>query len=468
MKEQADALVKNGLAEYGYTYLNMDDGFFGGRADDGQLLFHKERFPNGIKVVADYAHSLGLKAGIYSDGGDNTCGHYYDGEDDDGAGVGLYGFEERDLRMYLCEYGYDFIKVDWCGGVRLGLSEEEQYTKIGNIIDDLRRETGRQLVFNICRWQFPGPWAAKVADSWRTGADIAPNFESVMYQIDMIKPLARYTSPGHVNDLDMMQLGNGGLTHEEEKTHFAMWCMMSTPLMIGCDLTKISNETLNILKNRELIAINQDSACLQAFVTKEITDADGKTLGEVWIKDLGKKDSRVKAVAFLNRSENTLDFNVSLLDVGLTGKILSARDIVNGADIEISYTITATVPSHGIAVYRIEAEGSVPVINEDDKGEIESKPTVKITLEEAKELVKNGAVLVDAREHHEYNESHLDGAVNINYLYVGGEAKHVIPDKSQKVIVYCRTGKRAMQTKLCLEYLGYENVYYLGGVNLEK
>ncbi len=468
MKEQADALVKTGLADCGYTYFNMDDGFFGGRAADGQLLFHKERFPNGIKVIADYAHSLGLKAGIYTDGGDNTCGHYYDGEDKDGAGVGLYGYEERDLRMFLIDCGYDFIKVDWCGGVRLGLDEKEQYTKIGNIIDDIRHETGRQFVYNICRWQFPGPWAAKVADSWRTGADIAPNFDSVMYQIDMIKPLARYASPGHVNDLDMMQLGNGGMTYEEEKTHFAMWCMMSTPLMIGCDLTKISDETLEILKNRGLIEINQDSACLQAYAAKEIKDTDGKTVGEVWIKDLGEKNSRVKAVALLNRSTGALDIGAKLSEVGLTGKVISARDITNGADVTIENEIAARVNGHGVIVYRIEAEGSVPVPNKDDIGEIKSKPTVKITLDEAKKLVKDGAVLVDAREESEFEKSHLDGAVNLCYLAVGALAKHVIPDKSQKIIVYCATGKRAMQAKLCLEYLGYENVYYLGAVKLEK
>ncbi len=222
MKKQADALISTGLSEYGYTYLNMDDGFFGGRSADGKLQFHKERFPNGIKAIADHAHSLGLKAGIYTDGGDNTCGHYYDQEDKNGLGVGLYGFEERDLKLYLEEYGFDFIKVDWCGGVRLGLDEETQYTKIADIINEIRERTGKQIVYNICRWHFPGAWAAETADSWRTGADITPDFDSIMYQLDMIKPLARYCSPGHVNDLDMMQLGNGGLTHDEEMTHFAM------------------------------------------------------------------------------------------------------------------------------------------------------------------------------------------------------------------------------------------------------
>ncbi|MGN0162429.1 MAG: hypothetical protein ACI4EA_02450 [Candidatus Ornithomonoglobus sp.] len=114
---------------------------------------------------------------------------------------------------------------------------KEQYTKIGNIIDEIRERSDRCIVYNICHWQFPGAWAAQVADSWRTGADIAPNFNSVLHQLDVIKPLACYCSPGHVNDLDMMQLGNG-MSHEDEKTHFAMWCMMSTPLMIGCDLIK--------------------------------------------------------------------------------------------------------------------------------------------------------------------------------------------------------------------------------------
>ena len=157
LKKQMDALINTGLVECGYTYFNMDDGFFGGRDDNGRLLFHKERFPNGIKVIADYAHSKGLKAGCYSERGDNTCGFYYDNEGHNGNGTGLYGYEKQDLDMFLDEFGFDFIKVDWCGGVRLGLDEEEQqYTRIAGIIDDIRKRTGRCIVFNICRWMFPG------------------------------------------------------------------------------------------------------------------------------------------------------------------------------------------------------------------------------------------------------------------------------------------------------------------------
>ena len=244
--------------------------------------------------------------------------------------------------------------------------------------------------------------------------------------------------------------------------------MMSTPLMVGCDLTKISDETLEILKNKELIAINQDSACLQAFVVKEIKDADGKLLGEVWIKDLGEKESRTKAVAFLNRSNNELDFEFDLSEAGLCGNILSARDLCEHRGIKIGDTkvITGTLKPHSISVYKIEAEESAPVINKDDRGEIEKKPVIKITLDEAKTLMQNGAVLVDVRTEEEYEKSHLDGAINISYLGIQILAKELIPDKTTPVIVYCATGKRSQQAKMCLDYLGYENVYYLGGVSL--
>ncbi len=456
IKAQADALVKSGLAEYGYTYFNLDDGFFGGRGDDGNLIFNKERFPNGIKVIADYAHSLGLNAGIYSEGGDKTCGYYYDNEGKNGENVGLYGFEERDLNMFLREFGFDFIKVDWCGGLRMGLSEEAQYTKIANIIENIRRETGRCIVYNICRWQFPGAWATKIADSWRTGADIAPNFSSVLHQLDVIKPLARYCCPGHVNDLDMMQIGNG-MPLEDEKTHFAMWCMMSTPLMIGCDLTKINENSLNILKNRELIAINQDSACLQAFPIKE------ENGGEVWVKDLGKRNSNSKAVAFLNRSDEPITLSATLEQLGLQGKVLYVRDLTNNCDTNIDSIASVLLAPHQVFVFKIECEGSFEIKNKEDKGEFEFKPIEKISLQQALQMQSSGAYLVDARSPEEYEKGHLCGAINIPYTDIHGLAKEMLKDKNRKVIVYCATGKRSEQSHISLDYLGYD-VYYLGGI----
>lgn len=463
MKKQMDVLVNSGLAECGYIYANMDDGFFGGRDENGQLKFHKERFPNGIKCIADYAHSKGLKAGIYSEGGDKTCGYYYDQELENGCDVGLYGHEEEDLNLYLDEFGFDFIKIDWCGGVRLGLDEETQYTKIANIIDNIRHRTNRQLVFNICRWQFPGAWAAKIADSWRTGCDITPQFDSVIHQIDNIKPLARYCSPGHVNDLDMMQIGNG-LDLIEEKTHFTMWCMMSTPLMIGCDLTKLSEGTLKILKNKELIAINQDSACLQAYPIKSVYDESGNLVGEVWIKDLGQRTSNAKAIVFLNRSNQEVTFEFSWNEAGLTGEILHIRELWEGLDYPCSEGIHLTVGPKNVAAFKVISETAAEVVNVWDKGEILPKPLVTINYEEAKKLITEGAVLIDVRDEELFERSHLKGAINLPYYGIHDCAKDILKDKNQPIIVYCTTGKRSNQAKLSLECLLYKNIYCLMGV----
>ncbi len=466
MKEQADCLVSTGLAECGYEYFNVDDGFFGGRDENGKLCYHKERFPNGIRCISDYAHNLGLKAGIYSEAGDNTCGHYYNGEDENGKGVGLYGYEERDLRQFFVEENFDFLKVDWCGGVRLGLDEEEQYSKIGKIIEGLRQELQKPLVYNVCRWQFPGAWVVSVADSWRTAADIAPNYESVLHQIDRIKSLHKYCGPGHVNDLDMMQIGNG-LTLEEEKTHFAMWCMMSTPLMIGCDLTKISQETLAVLKDKELIAINQDEACLQAYPIKEIKMADGTLVGEVWIKDLGEKDSCRKAVAFLNRSQDALKISATEEEIYLEGDIISIRDVSEHKEIESGELLEAIIPGCGAKVYIVEAKKSIPSKIYEASAEEQPKQYEKISLEEAMEKVSRGAVLVDVRTEKEYEQAHLEGAINIPYMDIHGVAGWYLKDKKEEIIVYCATGKRSSQAKQSLDYLEYEKVYYLGGVVLE-
>lgn len=462
LKAQADALIQTGLAEYGYTYLNIDDGFFGGRAADGTLLFHTERFPNGIKAIADYAHSLGLKAGIYSDGGDSTCAFYHDGEGESGRDVGLYKHEEQDLKMYFEECGFDFIKVDWCGGIFVGLDDKEQYTKIKNIIDDISKRTGRMIVYNVCRWQFPGKWVTEIADSWRTCADIQPNFESVLKQIDAVKPLARYCSPGHVNDLDMLQIGNG-LSIQEEKTHFAMWCMMSTPLVIGCDLTKVTEETLEILKNKELIEINQDKACLQAVQVQDLS-IDGVKKGEVWIKNLECAKSSVKAVAILNRSTDELNAEIDFEKIGFKSGILKIRDLSNHKDMGQSKTISFKLEPHEARVLKVECGEAFEAVNPFDEGDIVPEPVRTITMHRAKELIADGAVLVDVRSSEDYEKSHLDGAINIPFYFLHGFALDMIKDKKTKIIVYCSRGKRSMQAYNDLVYLGYKNVYCLGGV----
>ena len=463
LKKQADCLVESGLAACGYEYFNVDDGFFGGRDENGKLCYHKDRFPNGIRCISDYVHSLGLKAGIYTEAGDNTCGYYYDSEIENGKGVGLYGYEEQDLRQFFVEENFDFLKVDWCGGVRLGLNEKEQYSKLGRIIEGLRQELKKPLVYNVCRWQFPGAWVADVADSWRTAADIAPNYESILHQLDNIKPLHKYCGPGHVNDLDMMQIGNG-LSLEEEKTHFAMWCMMSTPLMIGCDLTKLSQETLAILKDEELIAIHQDKACLQAYPVKEIRNEAGELIGEVWIKDLGEKNSKKKAVALLNRSRESIEIAVSKKELYLDGAIFSIRDVSEHKQVELCEELIEIITGCGVKVYVIEAEDIIlSPIYEVDSEEI-PRECKRIDLKEALEKAENGALLVDVREKAEYENGHLNGAINLPYMDIHGEVGFCLKDKEQELIVYCATGKRSSQAEESLWYLGYKNVYYLGGI----
>lgn len=460
LKEQADYLVSTGLAECGYTYFNVDDGYFGGRAESGALLFHKERFPNGIKVIADYAHSLGLKAGIYTDAGDNTCGHYYDNEQGNGFNVGCYGHEEEDLRQLLVENDFDFLKVDWCGGLRLNLDEEEQYTKIYNVIEKLREETGKPLVYNICRWEFPGEWATKIADSWRTGLDIAPCFDSVLYQIDNMKPLARFCRPGHVNDSDMMQIGTG-MTYEEEKTHFAMWCMLSTPLMIGGDLTKISVDTLKILKNKELISLNQDAECRQAIVVKEYK-ADDKLTAEVWVKELAKTDVNRKAIALLNRSNEEMNIEVMLKEAGLCGNILSIRNICAEQDLVPEDKINATVPAHGVAVYLVTGTEVCEYKDCNAHLKVGKEKFEKISNEKIEEILANGGLLVDVRTQAEYETKHMENAVNIPYADIYLKVEKVLPDKSRPLIVYCATGKRSYMAKERLDFMGYKEVYFLG------
>ena len=343
---QAEKLVEYGLADLGYTFVNIDDGWQYGRVD-GVVQINEERFPNGMKYMSDTLHSMGLKAGIYSDVGRNTCGAMHSGESQN-TNVGLYGYEEEDLRRYLIDWDYDFIKVDWCGGGQLGLDKQKSYTKIAYIIEDIEYETGEDKIYNVCCWEFPGEWVVDCADSWRTGADITNNFESIVYQINCIRDLAKYHGPGHVNDLDMLQIGNG-MSYEEDKTHFAMWCMMSTPLMLGMDLNCISDETLSIISNAELIAINQDVACIQAAPVKSYGEV------EAWTKDLGDVGSGRKAIALLNTSNNDQTVTVDFSELGLEG-VEAIRDVWAHEDIAISGCYTVTVPAHGTCVFT--AEGS--------------------------------------------------------------------------------------------------------------
>lgn len=351
---QAVKLKELGLQELGYVFVNVDDGWQNGRGADGLVNINTTRFPSGMKALADTLHDMGFYAGIYTDAGASTCGWASDNEKNN-YNVGLYGHDDEDLRRYLVEWGYDFIKVDWCGGRDQGLPKQQRYTAIGNVIKQIEQETGDDKIYNVCCWSFPGEWVVDIADSWRTGGDIFNNFGAVLEQLDNIKSLAKYTTPGHVNDLDMMQVGNG-MTYEEDKSHFSMWCMMSTPLMLGMDLNSISEETLSIISNSELIAIDQDPACIQATVAKTYGDV------EAWTKDLGKADSGKKAIALLNRSNQSKTLVISFEELGLK-EVTRIRDLWAHSDIPVGDTYKVTIPAHGTVV--LSAEGTdIPVENE--------------------------------------------------------------------------------------------------------
>ncbi len=342
IKSQADALVRHGLKEVGYRYINVDDGFFGYRDSTGLMHAHPERFPNGMRVVSDYIHSLGLRAGIYSDAGDNTCGSIYD-NDANGVGSGLYGHEQQDMDLYLREWNYDFIKIDYCGARDLGLDEEKRYTAICEAI----ARTGRTDVsINICRWAFPGTWAKRLARSWRISEDIRPNWNSVKNIIGKNLYLSAYAGGGHFNDMDMLEIGRG-LKPNEEEVHFGMWCMLCSPLLIGCDMNTIPEASLRLLKNKELIALNQDPLAIQASVVQHENE------GYVLVKDLEELRGNVRAVALYNPSDTVCRFHVPLSLLELKGKV-AVRDLINRKDLgKVEDAITETVAPHSVKIWRL-------------------------------------------------------------------------------------------------------------------
>ncbi|MFL9484945.1 glycoside hydrolase family 27 protein [Chitinophagaceae bacterium LWZ2-11] len=342
IKEQADAMITSGLYDAGYRFINIDDGYFGGRDSSGKLLVNQKKFPSGMKSLTSYIHSKGLKAGIYSDAGKNTCGSIYD-KDNYGVGSGIYGHIEQDCDLFFKQWGFNFLKVDWCGGEQMKLTEETEYLKIINAVKSI----DTNIVFNICRWQFPGTWAIKKADSWRISGDIREKFSSILKIIDLNAELYQYTSAGHFNDMDMLQVGRG-MSYDEDKSHFSMWCMMNSPLLAGNDLRNMTKETIEILTNKELIALNQDTAFIQA---KRILSENNV---ELWMKPLANKNGKTKAFAILNRNEEEKSFTITAQQTGFNNKS-KVRDLWLHKDLgSFADKLTLTIPKHGVVVLKME------------------------------------------------------------------------------------------------------------------
>ena len=351
IKGQANAMVSKGLLGVGFDHINIDDGYFGGRdKQTGQLLIHPQRFPNGLKGVVDHIHGKGLKAGIYSDAGRNTCGSMFNG-DAIGKGVGLYEHDQQDADFFFKELGFDFIKVDFCGGSyyhnedHLVLDEQERYTAIAKAI----LATGRTDVrMNACRWAYPGTWINGAAFSWRTTGDINASWESVKGIIAENLYLSAYSSRGHYNDMDMLEVGRG-LTTEEDKTHFGLWCIMNSPLLIGCDIRNIGATPLNLLKNRELIALNQDTLYQQAYVAGKINGC------HLLVKDIDSLYGPKRAFAIYNPNDETKAVAMAFSDIDLGGTV-TLRDVFLKRSLgEFTDSFKVSVPKHATRIYVAEA-----------------------------------------------------------------------------------------------------------------
>ena len=368
---QADLMVEKGLKDAGYRYVNIDDGFFGYRDERGYMVPHPERFPKGpegMRALVDHIHSLGLKAGIYSDAGDNTCGSSYN-HDLNGLGAGLYGHDVVDAERYFNEWDFDFIKLDYCGGQNLKLDPEERYREIRRVIDSVAT---RHIRINVCRWNFPGTWVNGIGDSWRISADIRPVWKSIKYIVGKNLYLSAYAGNGNYNDMDMLAVGYNikpspfweeglGLSYTEEEAHFGIWCIMSSPLLLGCDIEYIPEETMKIITNPELIAINQDRLGLQAHVVQHV----GETY--IFAKDIIEKWGNTRAVALYNPADTSMRFTLTPEEIEMTGA-LTVRDLNLNADLGECSSIEMTLPPHSAKILKVSGERIEPTLYEAEWG----------------------------------------------------------------------------------------------------
>lgn len=343
IKQQADLLVSTGLADAGYKYVNIDDGYWNGRDSvTGVVRYNTKLFPNGMRALADYIHSKGLKAGIYSDAGTFSCASN-GGRNKWGKDIGFCGHEAVDAKTYFDDWDYDFVKVDYCGGYYKDMDTRERYTAISHAIRQCKK---KDITYNICRWAYPGTWISEVADSWRTTGDIYHQWHSIKKIILENLYMQAYTGGGHYNDMDMLEIGNGDLTYDECVTHMAYWCITGSPLLIGCDLSKVDPTMLELMKNKDLIAMNQDKLGLGAPVCQRE--------GEVYVvaKDLEKIFGPKRAVVIMNTTDNAQTINVSIDRLGFTGAVklydcLTHRPLASRP----TGSFKVTLPAHGSKAY---------------------------------------------------------------------------------------------------------------------
>jgi len=347
VKGIADIFVERGLKDAGYEYVNLDDCWALPERDaNGKLVPDPVRFPDGIKAVADYVHSKGLKIGIYTSAGTKTC---------NSAGFpGALGHEESDA-MQFAEWGIDYLKYDNCNNQ--GVDAIQRYTKMRDALKAASETTGRPIVYSICEWgqNKPWEWAADVGHLWRTTGDISDNWSSMLGIMKQNLPLAEYAGPGRWNDPDMLEVGNGGMTDTEYRTHFSMWSIMAAPLLIGSDLRTADEATFEILENTDVIAVDQDPLGKQGAV---VTSEGGR-----WVVSKEMADGS-RAVALFNESNAPQRISTTAEAVGLpAAEGYRIRDLWQHADYNTGGEISASVPAHGTVMYRVwpgDSAGSYP------------------------------------------------------------------------------------------------------------
>jgi alpha-galactosidase len=330
IRETADAMVSSGMKAAGYEYVNIDDCWQVSRTADGTIVADPVRFPSGIKALADYVHGKGLKLGIYTDAGRMTCQKR----------PGSYEHEAQDINTYAA-WGVDYVKIDWCYAE--GLDPEVQYAKLGEAI----AHASRPIVFSICNWGVKAPWrwGARVGgNSWRTTGDISDTYDRMSVIGFTQNGLATFAGPGHWNDPDMLEVGNGGMNRDEYRTHMALWAILAAPLLAGNDVRSMSAETKEMLTNSDVIAVDQDPKGQQGHRVWE------EGWMETWVRALADGSY---AVGLFNRTEQPIRMSIDLKTIGLPhpSKI---RDLWEHKDVTADQgSYTTEIPGHGVVLVRV-------------------------------------------------------------------------------------------------------------------
>jgi hypothetical protein len=380
VQQEAKTLASNGMKEAGYEYVVIDEGWWVGERDAaGNIVVDPKRWPaiepgqkaGDMANIAAYIHSLGLKAGIYTDAGRDGCSMYPD-SGPKYFNTGSEGHYDQDF-LQFSKWGFDYVKVDWCGGAKEGRSGAVQYAQIAHAIEHAEKITGRPLFFSICEWGSQNPWfwgpgVGEIESTiWRTGGDIIPPVVESLHDAEHDKrvitaknvldsfeaglhPEAQHT--GYYNDLDMMVMGMRGMTDSLDRTHMGLWAISSAPLMVGSDLTRLSPATLALLTNKEALAVHNDPYGLQPIKVGEPTPGV-----QIWAKPMAMAGRR--AVALLNSTDAPAQVKVDWEKLGLKGAPKSLRDVWSGQDLGSS---DAAVPiaAHDLVLLVVDGEDKAP------------------------------------------------------------------------------------------------------------